>query len=489
MQAKGSIGTKLIKLARIIIFLCFMTAIIRTSIDILMYKDGTYWDCYYKTPDNMVDLIVFGNSHAQCTIDTSVLWEEYGIAGFVLASPGQDINNTYYTIREAVKSQAPKAILVELYSLSWEEELESGRDDFYRNALGMRLSKEYLEYVEYLVDSSGVEEGWGNWALWKLPLIHMRYRELKEEDFNNSLYYMRGYNGSFEVTGYDIPSACSVTALEGVDAQRLSYVDKIIELCGEKGIDLYFFMAPYVISDSEQAKLNTVVRYAEDKGIPVIDFNRNYEMIGFDYGTDMREYTHVNNYGAQKVTEYIGQWMKDNSDIPDKRGDRRYELWDLDSILLTDKGIADELMACVEINEYLSLLKDLDDNYICVISLDGNYNALGEVYLKKLNELGIDKETYGLGGVIIKEGEKIPYYFEREKEYSEKININRFELYLISEELRNEDEVTYNKRLVYKFKDYKRAENGVNILIYDKRIDRIVDTAYVDVYQGLDIIR
>lgn len=489
MRIKSNTRKKLLKLARAMVFCCLLTAAIKTSISILMYKDGTYWNRYYKTPDNMIDVMIFGNSHAQCTIDTSVLWDEYGVASFVLASPGQDINNTYYTIKEAVKSQIPQAILVELYSLAWEQNVGSGQNDFYRNAVGMSLSKEYLEYTEYIVNSSGLDESWRNWALWKLPLLHTRYKELKEEDFNDSIYYMRGYNGSFEMTGYDTPAACNVTALENVDEQRLCYVDKIIELCEEKEIDLYFFMSPYVISDLEQARFNTAVQYAEAKGIPIINFNRDYKAIGFDYGTDMREYTHVNNYGAKKVTEYIGQWMKDNSDIPDKREDIRYELWNLDSILLADKRIADEFMKCIEINEYLLRLKDLNDNYICVISLDGNYNALGEVYLERLNELGISKETYDLGGVIIKEGEKTSYYFEHGKEWREKINIDRFELYLIAEKLKNEDGTMYNKKLVHKFEDYKQVDNGINILIYNKRTDRVVDTAYVDVYEGLNIIR
>ena len=177
----------LIRLGKIFVFSGLVLLMLQIIINIFMFKDGTYWNRFYHADRNSIDFIVYGNSHAQCTIDTSVLWDEYGIANFLLAAPSQDIDGTYRTIKESLKTQKPKAILVELYSVVWEHELGNGEDTLYRNAVGMKWSKDYLDYINYIVDSSDLDNKWKYWAYWKVPLLHSRYRELEKKDLKRSI--------------------------------------------------------------------------------------------------------------------------------------------------------------------------------------------------------------------------------------------------------------------------------------------------------------
>ena len=51
--------------------------------------------------------------------------------------------------------------------------------------------------------------------------------------------------------------------------------------------------------------------------------------VGFDYASDLTDTSHCNRWGAEKVTSYVGAYLKENYDLPDRRGDAAYaSAWD-----------------------------------------------------------------------------------------------------------------------------------------------------------------
>ena len=50
--------------------------------------------------------------------------------------------------------------------------------------------------------------------------------------------------------------------------------------------------------------------------------------IGLDWTHDTADGgDHLNIYGAEKVSKYIGNYLNDNYDIPDRRDDSDYKSW------------------------------------------------------------------------------------------------------------------------------------------------------------------
>ena len=48
-----------------------------------------------------------------------------------------------------------------------------------------------------------------------------------------------------------------------------------------------------------------------------------------DYAEDCYDDVgHLNPDGASKTTAYLGQWLRENFDLPDHRGDSAYAHWD-----------------------------------------------------------------------------------------------------------------------------------------------------------------
>jgi hypothetical protein len=93
-------------LIEIIIFVVLLSLMMAGCYDVLRYKDtgdlgghGRLYDNYYDI-DVPIDVMVYGASHAGCTVDNSLLWKESGIASFTLSSGAQQAFGTYYYMKD-----------------------------------------------------------------------------------------------------------------------------------------------------------------------------------------------------------------------------------------------------------------------------------------------------------------------------------------------------------------------------------------------------
>ena len=70
------------------------------------YVDGIYsMKRFYELEDDSVDVLFLGSSHVFETYNTSVLWDEYGIASYVLGGSVQPMWNTYFYMKEAADKE------------------------------------------------------------------------------------------------------------------------------------------------------------------------------------------------------------------------------------------------------------------------------------------------------------------------------------------------------------------------------------------------
>ena len=125
---------------------CYFSEVLlwKTSADINLYN-GKH---FYENEENTIDVLFLGNSHCFCTINPAVLYEAYGIAGYNFSAGAQQIGSTYYFMKEALKYQNPKAILVEVSSFI---DYEQSQGDIYRNALALRPGENYYKNIDNLL--------------------------------------------------------------------------------------------------------------------------------------------------------------------------------------------------------------------------------------------------------------------------------------------------------------------------------------------------
>ena len=106
------------------------------------------------------------------------------------------------------------------------------------------------------------------------------------------------------------------------------YMEKITELCRKNDISLVLMSAPSP-KNYNYRKHNALQEYADAQGLPYIDLNLKTKEIGIDWKQDSYDKgDHLNVYGAQKVTAYMGKYLKENYDLLDHRGDPKYADWE-----------------------------------------------------------------------------------------------------------------------------------------------------------------
>jgi len=76
------------------------------------------WNTYYDfTEKNDVDLLLVGNSHLYTGINPKNLSTALGCNAFILASPGTEVDDHYYALKEAIKVNKPQLVVIETFGL------------------------------------------------------------------------------------------------------------------------------------------------------------------------------------------------------------------------------------------------------------------------------------------------------------------------------------------------------------------------------------
>ena len=102
----------------------------------------------------------------------------------------------------------------------------------------------------------------------------------------------------------------------------VAYLDRIVDLCREKGIELILIKSPCLYPAWYEEWDRWLEDYAEKNGVEYINAIPRMEEMGIDLGTDTYDGgIHLNVYGAEKYTRWLGQHLMDRGLVEDQRQD------------------------------------------------------------------------------------------------------------------------------------------------------------------------
>jgi len=316
----------------VIIIVIFFSAIMLTD-RILMLKSEDGYDqmqSFYKQEKNTVDALFIGSSKIYCQIDTGILWDEYGISGFDLGGAEAPTWNSYYFMREALKTQKPRIIMYDASIIAYRQDVLYQPEVWSMvNAYGMHWNENRIK----LIYENSYDKKCFKKLLFPLDSMHGRYKDLTKNDFideNNSINY-KGFDYRNTTVEYETPDVSTMTEQFVFDEKHETYLRKMIELARENDIPFVVMVTPYVVTPEEQGYFNYVEEICRQENVTYIDMNKMYDELGLDFSTDMAENIHVNFSGSKKLTEYLGKYIDDNYNLEDHRGDERYSSWDVDA--------------------------------------------------------------------------------------------------------------------------------------------------------------
>lgn len=311
--------------ASICFVLLFIFILFEVS-DILMHKqvEGR-WNMTAKVagffneePDSF-DVLFFGSSHMYCSVDPAVLEEETGLKSYIFATQQQPLWITYHYMVEALKTQSPDLIAVEVH-MAIEEEEYADEGTNYTAIDPFAFSRNKIEMIR-----SAVPEGQQRYYIFNIMKYHQRWEELEPLDYvrpyesetDPDRGYVRLTTAAIDIVREDVTG---ITDVRYGTEKNLVYLNKIIDLSEEKGIELILFKSPSNATSEEKMYYNGAAAAARARGAEYIDYNDDelYEEVGLDLKTDFYDVRHLNESGMKKFTTHFGRYIVS---VLDKNGD------------------------------------------------------------------------------------------------------------------------------------------------------------------------
>lgn len=302
---------------------------------------------FYALEDDSIDVLFLGSSQIMTAVSPMQIYEETGITSYNLGTEQQSMLSTYYLLKEALKTQKPKVVVLEIHFLfTYNHETPVNSDEqFVRKTFDyMKWSSNKWEAVRTLCaldDDHSLKS-------YLLPFLryHDRWSDLSKEDFTYTFQDKSNpfkgfsltteFDNSYTFSGYlpeDIPSTIELPET------MLTYFNKIVSLCKENGISLVLMKTPRGDGSFQAERHNTIQPIADENNLVFIDFNEKalFDEIGYNTATDYLDSTHVNYFGAKKITHYLASYLSSEYSLEDKRNKTGYETWnkDLETYLST----------------------------------------------------------------------------------------------------------------------------------------------------------
>lgn len=276
---------------------------------------------FYNEPKNTLDVIFIGSSHLMCSVYPMELYDKYGIASYVFASSAQLLPQSYYQLKEALRFQNPKMIVLDISSVIYDTKI-STTEYAHVQIDNMSFSPVKYEAIWDLFDKDSRAE-----YIFNIIRFHSRWKELGRIDFSPISSCTKGAYVSTDCTPCQPNRTISPNEKYEIFPTAEKYLRMILDLCKEKQIEVLLFNAPAVEEHDSLPRCNAVNDIADEYGLEFIDLNLNADLISFDPATDYRDPWHCNAKGAMKVTTYLGDFIDTHYKIPDRRNDKNYDFW------------------------------------------------------------------------------------------------------------------------------------------------------------------
>ncbi|MBQ8833485.1 MAG: SGNH/GDSL hydrolase family protein [Oscillospiraceae bacterium] len=277
------------------------------------------------------DVIFIGDCEVYENFSPVTLWQEYGIPSYIRGSAQQMIWQSYYLLEETLQYETPKVVVFNVLSMKYDTPESTGsptrREAYNRMTLDtMRWSP--TKWKAIAASLTEEEREWEGLLTYLFPILryHERWSQLTAEDF---AYWLRrdtvSHNGYLMQTGVK-PMTDSYASAPLADYRfgenSWHYLDKMRLLCEEKGVQLVLIKAPTLYPIWWWEWDAQIAQYAEENGLLYLNMIESIEDIGIDWNTDTYDAgLHLNVWGAEKAARWLGEVLREECNLPDRRED------------------------------------------------------------------------------------------------------------------------------------------------------------------------
>lgn len=268
---------------------------------------------YKNEEKNTVDVMMYGNSDLYAGVSPMEMYKEAGITSFGCGTAKQTVHSIFGQVKKTFKRyQKPKLVVIEADCMYQKNDKNGGSK--------MYEAMTFLAPIKY----------------------HARWKELEGKDFvkrprlKGKDNFLKGYIFNKNIRDYKLRDGYmqdSEAAPKALQKSVLKDFDRIYKLCKKNNAQLVILSIPTPITWSNakhnglQALVDKYNKKNQNNKINFLDLNLGLE--GFDYSKSFYDNgNHCNYYGMKVVTNKFCEYLQENYELTDRRGDEKYKNWD-----------------------------------------------------------------------------------------------------------------------------------------------------------------
>lgn len=235
-------------------------------------------------PKNSIDVLIIGDSETYSSMIPLKIWEEHGITSYCCGTSAQVLSYSEQFLHNAFRNQTPKVVILETNAIF--------RKISFGNALLNRMDPVFSVFT-----------------------YHNRWKTLNENDFSMSANYTsvnhtKGYYFTTATAAADDSNYMKHSSeYEPISSRNRYYVERMKKYCDDNGAKFILVSTPSTVNWNAK-RHNAIQVLAEELNVEYIDMNILRTEIPIDWKTDSRDKgDHLNHFGAEKVTKYLGKYL------------------------------------------------------------------------------------------------------------------------------------------------------------------------------------
>ncbi len=276
---------------------------------------------YYDDAPNH-DVVFIGDCEVYENFSPQLLFDEYGINSYIRGSAQQLIWQSYYLLEDTLKYEKPDVVVFNVLSMKYNE---PQNEAYNRMTLeGMRWSTSKVKSIR----ASMTEDE--NFIEYVFPILryHSRISDLKKTDFtylwDTEKVSHNGYYLRVDVKPAEGVPEGNILADYNFGDNAYRYLNMMTKLCYDEGIELVLIKAPSLYPYWYPEWETQIEEFASEHALKYINFldPEILDETGVDFSTDTYDSgLHLNLSGAEKVTRYLGNFLRSECGLTDRRGE------------------------------------------------------------------------------------------------------------------------------------------------------------------------
>ena len=282
---------------------------------------------YYRQPNGAIDVVLLGASEVYTGFSAAHAYEKFGFTSYPYASESITADGTLLALKEIVRTQSPKLVIIEPNAYLYKREKNETNDAHIHKLVdNVPLSSCKWDYIrshtqgdetyEYLFPLIKYHGMWADYPRQGKKVLNAIVQDVR------GAFYLKGFRttvGKFlakeKVLNQQI---LTETKTEKLNPNFEKKLRSLLDYCKAQKLNVVFLRTPHLVIKDTYGRYKRSCRAAEivaEYGYDYLNLEHEWDKTGIDLQNDFYNYDHLNIYGTMKLTDYLGNILQTKYNI------------------------------------------------------------------------------------------------------------------------------------------------------------------------------